>query len=425
MLPAGKRRKLMPFSIKKIPTKPGIYIFRGKDAKTLYIGKSVNLRLRVRSYFQRTDSFEPKIRQLVPKIRKVEHISTDSELDALILEAYLINKLKPFYNSRLKDGKRYLYIRITNEKFPRILVSRKQSKKKDLFFGPYPSSRTVKDVLRTIRRIFPYCNQKPTAKRRCFYSHIGLCGPCPAQIRKLNKRTQAKLSREYRRNINSIVDLLNGKRPLVEKRLKKQMLDFSDQERFEEAAKVRNQIRKLEYIITHKKTSIGKYLEITSMGNVWQFARIEGYDISNIFGKEATGSMVVFINCEPEKSQYRKFKIRSTNSPNDPKMLKEVLQRRITHTEWDFPNLILVDGGKAQISAALSVLNRNKLDIPVIGLTKRSETIILKDSIKYKEINLPRNSSVLRLLQNIRDEAHRFAKSYHTILRSKKTLNRN
>lgn len=440
----------MKINVKDLPNKPGIYMFKNKKGEVLYVGKSINIRTRVQSYLQTKNAESlPKVEKLLDAAEAVDYILTASDFEALILEAHLIKVFQPHYNIRLKDDKRYLYIKITtNEKFPRVATARKQGPRSNAtYFGPYPSARTVKEVLRLVRRIFPYCNQKPTAKRRCFYSHINLCNPCPAEISKLLAELQQKKTKEYQNNIRNIIELLSGKKDRVQQRLKKQMLTLAKEQKFEEAGRVKKQLDMLEYIVTHKRSSISKYLTdmedleqgISRVTKLKQMlkpylktlstpVRIEGYDISNIQGKQPTGAMIVFTNGEPAISLYRKFRIRTKVTPDDASMMKEVLKRRLKHIEWEYPDLILVDGGKSQVSATLDVLKQCNIQIPVLGLAKTDETVVLRTSqthsngSSWRKIKLPAESQALQLLQNMRDEAHRFAKSYHTKLRKKELV---
>lgn len=425
--------------LNKLPKKTGVYLFKDKNQDILYIGKSVNIATRVRSYFNDnvTTGGQPKLTQMVKKIVNVDYKICKSDFDALILEAQLIKKFKPRYNSLLKDDKHYLYIKISsNEKFPAVTTARKEKQKNALYFGPYPSSRTVKDVLNMIRRIFPYCTQKETAKRRCFYSHINLCNPCPADIVKAKGKERVKLKKEYARNVNYIINLLEDKRPQVEAKLKQRMQRLSQQQCYEEAEQIKKQLTKLQYIVRHGKTAMQHYLQDSPAGSnelkntlrpyfpqIDQIKRIEGYDISNTTGKQAAGSMVVFIYGQPEKKEYRLFNVRANAKPNDPLMLGEVLQRRISHVEWNYPDLILVDGGKPQVTAGIGALQSSKIDVPLVGLAKREERVIIKNGRGFKTINLPRDSKALLLLRYIRDEAHRFANKQHMKLRNKQGLN--
>lgn len=429
----------------QIPSKPGVYLFKDKNDSVIYVGKSIDLRTRVQSYFQTgTHQLELKIAHLKQQIDSVSYFLTESDFAALILEANLIKRYQPRYNSRLKDDKRYLYIQIMQqEEFPRISTARKKDQSTDaLYFGPYPSSTTVRDVLRLLRRIFPYCTQQSTARRACFYSHIRLCDPCPADIVKRQGQERNFLRKKYRQNIKNIISLLNGESTQVLRRLKRQMMLAARQLRFEEAAVKKKQYEQLEYIITHRQTSIDEYLEESAgetaslatdnllqllrpiCNNLVELTRVEGYDISNTQGQYTTGAMVVFTEGEPAREAYRRFKMQSQAKPDDPQMVYELLTRRLKHKEWDYPDLILVDGGKSQVMAAKRALQEQHLVLPVIGLAKKEEVIIVKQEEYWHEMRLSNDSFALHLLQRVRDEAHRFANKYHKHLRVKNMYRR-
>ncbi|MEX2007794.1 MAG: GIY-YIG nuclease family protein [Candidatus Levyibacteriota bacterium] len=412
-----------------MPQNSGIYIFLDQDNNVLYIGKAKNLKNRVSSYFQNSADLGEKTRQLVDKVKKIRIIKTQSEIESFLLEADLIQRHKPFYNIRFTDGKSYPLIRITvKEKYPAVLLSRREDDKKSVYFGRYPSSSSVHSVLKTVRRIFPYQSVANHAKKRCLYSHLGLC-PCPPLF------TTKEEAREYRKNILRIAQFLKGNTRKVLRLLEKDRNQYSKKDEFEKAAQLQKKITAIEYITSPaykpfdyevnpnleedlRKKEMDSLIEIlrergVSVKNV---NRVECYDISNISGKLATGSMIVFENGAKNTSQYRRFKIRRTKGPNDFAMLQEVLHRRFKKEGWTMPNLIVIDGGKGQVSAALSALKDSNINVPIIGLAKRVETIITADS---QEILLPRRSDALKLVMKLRDEAHRFAVTYHKKLRSK------
>lgn len=427
----------MEEKIKQVPQNPGVYLFRNDQGQVVYVGKSVNLKSRVRSYFQK-NIYDPKTVSVVNQVRNLDWIVTNSELEALILEAYLIKSYKPHFNSRLKDDKRYLYIKITtNEEFPRVLTSRKEDERGCSYFGPYPSSRAVIDVLKIIRKVFPFCTQGGLRKRRCFYAHLLQCNPCPADIRKFAGKEKIKLKNIYRRNIRNIIDVLSGKGSRVRLRLENLMKSYSKDEKYEQAKELKRQLFQLNYVSNYQSSGIRKYLDSVDQEenglaggesliqilkpyySLNEITRIEGYDISNTKGLFATGSMVVFINGDPSRRDYRKFKIKGGNTPDDPKMMSEMLTRRLGHVEWPYPDILLVDGGKGQVKAVLGVLEQYNISLPVVGLAKRLERLVVNDKGKLKMLIVPRSSSALRLLQHVRDEAHRFANAYHRKLRAK------
>lgn len=416
--------------------RPGIYLFLGRNGDVLYVGKAKNLRKRVASYFANYVDLGDKTRSLVSQIKKIKVFTVTSEIEALLLEANYIKKFKPKYNIRLTDGKSYPLIRITiKDKYPKIVIARNRNDKSSIYFGPYPNSSALKLVLKLTRRIFPYQSVLNHTKKICLYYHLGLC-PCPYVF------DTKDLRKEYRKNIQHIISFLEGRTKKVVGDLEKEKNKLVKKEEFEKANVIQNKINAI-HIITdplYKKkvdnninpnleedlrsSELSELKSILKKNNtqVLDLERIECFDISNILGTNATGSMVVFINGEKDGSKYRKFKIKTIGSPNDFGMIEEVLRRRLSHKEWPMPDLLIVDGGKGQVSSALKVLAMKQfgnLTIPVIGLAKQFETIVTSD---FKEISLPKESSALKLIMRIRDEAHRFAITYHKKLRSKTFL---
>lgn len=415
-----------------MPQSPGIYVFLDRENNVLYIGKALNLKNRVSSYFGKEPLGE-KTKVLVSKIHKIRVIKTGSEVESLLLEASLVKKHKPFYNIRLTDDKAYPLIRVVlKNEYPKILLARREEDKNSLYFGPYPSSLAVKLVLRTIRKIFPYQSVSNHPKRFCLYYHLGLC-PCPPL---LNDEDAA----EYKKSIKHIINFLKGNTKKVLRELEKERDVLSRRDEFEKAAEKQRQINSINLITSPtfkpfdyevnpnleedlRKREMQALLEVLKSNSVpiKSLERIECYDISNISGTNATGSMVVFIDGEKDPSEYRRFRIGSSvPSPNDFAMIEHVITRRFNHPQWPKPDLIIIDGGKGQVSSVSKVLKRLSLEIPLIGLAKRYETIITSN---FKQISLSRNSDALRLVIRIRDEAHRFAIFYHKELRAKAISN--
>ncbi|KKR49781.1 MAG: excinuclease ABC subunit C, excinuclease ABC subunit C [Microgenomates group bacterium GW2011_GWC1_41_8] len=419
-------------NLTNIPVTPGIYQFLNNEGEILYVGKAINLKNRVKSYFQK-NLLSPKTQQLVKQIKTIKTVKTESEFDALLLEAKLINSLQPKYNITWRDDKHPLYIKITPEEFPKIQTVRREDDKKSVYFGPFPSATTVRQTLKFLREIFPYCSEKRIGKRPCFYSHIGLCDPCPNDIAsRIGSDYQEGLKR-YRNNIFMIRKVLEGKAPSVVRQLQKYMKQYSNNSEFEQAAQVKHQLDKIEYL-RQMRTPVREYMknpnlyddmrqeelsELASVLGQTSLSHIEGFDISNIQGTHATGSMVTFIDGEPEKSYYRRFKIRLKNTPDDTFMMHEMLLRRLAHEDWPYPDLIMVDGGKGQINAARHAMHLTNISIPLIGLAKRLEEILVpQQNDTFKTIRLPESSKALHLVQRIRNEAHRFANTYHRKLRA-------
>lgn len=384
----------------------------------IYVGKATDLYHRVSSYFSGSPDY-PKTAALVENTRSLQTIEVLSELEALILEANLIKKYLPQYNIRLTDDKDYLYIKITKEEFPRIITARKSELKGALeFFGPLPSSRIIKSTLKKLRRIFPWC-ANPYHKRPCFYYHLGLCpGPCAGKINQ----------QDYRKIINSFSKFMQGKKDELVDSLQQEMTEYSQKLEFEKAQQIKKMLDGLEYLLQPNR--VDAYLENPNfledqnrlaleelqkeLGLKILPSRIECYDISNIGGQLAVGSLVVLTEGDIDKKWYRKFKIRLEGRPNDAGMIAEILRRRVKHKEWPIPDLILVDGGRGQVRAVIQETEKAGWDIPVYGLAKKMEWLYPKDG---EIIKLPRSSLSLRLLQRIRDEAHRFAITYHRKLR--------
>lgn len=416
--------------------KSGVYIFKDSLGEVLYVGKAIDLYHRVSSYFRDGTSRDLKSRQLADRINEAETIIVESELEALILEANLIKRFRPPFNVVLRDDKDYLYIAVTKENFPKIITARK----KDLgrikkYWGPFPSARTTRDTLKSLRKVFPWCSaDKPLRShpkgytsrswRLCFYYHLGLCpGACAGEISQ----------KGYNKIIARFAKFMNGKKEELVGELTKEMTQAANLQQFEEAAKIKKILIGIGYLTQPNRVSL--YLENPNfleeerklslealqhdLGLEKVPARIEGYDISNTQGKEATGSMVVLTNGEIDKNQYRKFKIRIWGRPNDVGMMREMVRRRLMHLDWPLPDLVIVDGGRGQVRMAKYEILNTKYEIPVFGLAKRMEWLYPPEGDVVK---LPKRSLSLKLLQKLRDEAHRFAISYHRKLREKAIL---
>lgn len=416
-----------------IPHKPGVYIFKDKISEILYVGKAIDLYHRVGSYFNRANDRKTTI--LVSEIADIETIVVESELEALILEANLIKKFRPPFNIRLLDDKDYLYIGLTKEDFPKVITLRKHDLNKvTKFFGPFPSSKTVRDTLKLLRRVFPWCSnsakftmQPPRLQakpRVCFYFHLGLCpGACAGLIGK----------EDYQKIISRFTKFMEGKKDELVKEITQEMQQAANDQNFEQAQKLKKMLEGINYLTQTNRTNL--YLEnpnfLEQENNLALVElqsnlhlpnlpdRIEGYDISNIQGQEAVGSMVVLTNGEIDKSQYRKFKIKITGKPNDVGMHREMMGRRLKHPEWPMPDLIIIDGGRGQVRGAELEIGNLKLKIPVFGLAKRMEWLYPSEG---EIIKLKRSSLSLKLVQKLRDEAHRFAITYHRKLHAKMVL---
>lgn len=378
---------------------------------------------------------------MVSQAVTVKHKILSSELQALLVEAELIRTYQPEYNTLLKDDKSPLYIEITDEQFPRVLKVRKKEiiKKKNLgtILGPFPSAYKVNEVLSIARKIFPWCNKKLAHENRrseetgraCFFYHIDQCpGACIGKIS----------ADEYAQNIENLIQFLKGKKQLVTKKLEAQMQYHVENEEFEQAAIIRDQL-KLIAEVTSAKHKLKPELTTAALKNKvsedgviylqkilsqylglpkqYPLKRIEGYDVSNIQGTNPAVSLVTFTDGTADTDNYRIFNIKTLNTPNDYYMLQEALTRRQNHPEWGTPNLVLVDGGKGQVRAVLKVWEWNS---PVIGIAKHPDRLVLpytdpddKKKILYHLVKLEENHPTLKLIQQIRDDSHRFAQKQH------------
>jgi excinuclease ABC subunit C len=427
-----------------LPHQPGIYLYKDKTGQILYVGKAKDLKKRVSQYFQK--EVEGKTSILVSQIHSIETIKTDSEFDALLLEAKLIRTHLPKFNIIARDDKSPLYIVITmDEELPRILWLRKTALEgypKATLFGPFQSGKMVRTILRQIRAIVPYCSAKVRDGKPCFYTHLGLCGPCPSAVSKMENSSERQiLVRTYRNNIRKIISILSGKSLVLLHDMEKEMQQFAKKEEFENAQNMKLKVTSLHELLARhfdphvymQNETFAQDIRVEealalkdALQNVYPnmepIERVECIDISNTMGKHATGSLVVLINGIPSTGEYRRFKIRLKDAPNDFAMVAEVLKRRLKHVEWDYPELLVIDGGKGQVGAAKKILEDMNISIPLIGLAKRFEEIIVPHNEGWKVIKLPISHKGLHLLQRIRDESHRFALRYHRLLRSRAFL---
>lgn len=406
-------------SYNSLSSSPGVYFFRDKEGKLLYIGKAINLKRRVSSYFQKKHA-DPRIEEMVAKIAKIDCKETDSVIEALILEANLIRTRQPFYNIKLKDDKTFVNIAISDEEFPRVFVVRlsarrlyKNIKIKKLF-GPYPSANTARVALKILRRIFPFRGLEKTKEGERFYREI-----LSIPIEKAR----------YSGIIKNLILFLSGKKKRIIRNMKKEMSLAAKRQDYEEAACFRDKMYALEHIQDVALIKSDEWTE--NMESVNAPRRIEAYDISNIFGEHAVGSMVVFTGGKIDKDQYRRFRIKRVSGISDPAMMAEVIERRLNHDDWPKPDLIILDGGLGQLNAIRKVIKRRGADIPLLaiakGPTRKGEKIFMTknaslaahlDSIvesKRESRRAPYFDKEIILA--IRDESHRFAITYHRKLK--------
>lgn len=405
--------------LQNLPKKPGVYTFYDRKGRVLYIGKAVNLRSRVRSYFQKGSDLSVMKQVMVRLVADVKVQTTKNEARALILERMLIKKHKPPYNIMLKDDKNYLYLKIKEEDFPRVeFVRRPNFRQKAKYFGPFPWSRPVKQVYRYFHKIFPLRSCATMPKKPCLEYHMGRClAPCVDGISK----------EQYKKIVDRVIEFFEGNEDKFIAEAEAKMKKASEQKNFEKAAYYRDQMRAMTKLKEIRLTSlqIQKRSEQEKIRKaLFQIKtklklkkipkRIEIYDISNIQGQMAVGSMVVFTNGQPDKQEYRKFKIKTIQGANDPAMLKEVIMRRVKN-KWPKPDLAIMDGGKGQLNAVKDIWK--EYDVPVVALAKREEEIYLPNIKNPRK--LPEGSEGYYLMQRMRDEAHRFAIAYHRKLRLK------
>ena len=480
-----KENVLLRKNIDRLPVTTGVYLFC-KNKEIVYICKAINIKERVKNHFLQPthkDAF------FIKKITNIRFLSTNSEIEALLLEARLIKKYQPKFNSVWRDDKHYFYVAIASgrgltrkltqnnaeifpyifithqprtlsviasiseaislkTRLPRRLRAARNDEKKIKYIGPFVDGTSLKKTLKYLRKIFPFYTSPRHSKKNCTWCHLGLC-PGP------NSDIQA-----YKKNIKKLILILQGKRKTVLRALKREMQKLSDEKKFEGAANVRNRILALENIMAHanviENSPEAKNPFSTNFhdrGNLWKnmywqktekklrellqvktpISKIECYDISNIQGKQAVGSMVVFIGGKPDKSQYKKFRIRTENRPNDIAMLKEVLTRRLLHPEWGYPEIMLIDGGIAQLNVGITAKNNTRTNQTAVGFVRDIKNIKIISMAKGKrellienqKIHIPlKNLSqeVYNLIVHLDDEAHRFAITYHKKLRKKELL---
>ena len=400
-----------------IPDTPGVYLFRDTKRSVLYVGRAVNLRQRVRSYFSERLEQERGVRltEMVQRAKTIETRPTESVLEAYLLEAHLIKRYEPLFNVRDKDNTSFQYVGITEEAFPRILVIRGRQREKEAprlrhCFGPFPRGALLKEALRVLRRVFPYrdtctpydkTTQRPP--RKCFRAQLNLCpGMCAGAIGK----------REYARRIQDIVLFFTGKRHALLKRLERQRDQYSKKREFEKAEEIHRRI----FALTHIQDASLIQNETTTDGEMGQGTRIEAYDIAHLGGKDTVGGMSVLIDGEPEPSEYRTFTIQNEGG-DDHKALREVLTRRFAHAEWRYPHLIVMDGGKTHLALAESIVQDHGLAIPVVTVVKNERhaprAILGKSSYKntHEQAILKANA-----------EVHRYTLARHKRKRNKRSL---
>lgn len=482
--------------LKDLPKEPGVYFHKNANDQIIYVGKAAVLRNRVRQYFQKSRSRDPKTEALVEEIRDTDWMVVESELEALFLEAEMIRRYMPQYNILLRDDKSMSYIRIDiDSEYPTVTITRRPLDDGARYFGPYLSAYTVRRALRILRKIFPFAvKRNPSGKRATLYYHLGLDPGLE----------EGKTSLEdYRKCLRQLISVIEGKRTKILKQLEKQMHAQAKAQDFEAAAKTRNQLFLLQNLGKQVIFSDKEFMDISKDHALTELVdllgmpkypyRIEGYDISHMQGTDVVASMVVFTNGVSNKGEYRKFKTKKDHN-NDFYNMHETIRRRFSEKNikaWGKPDLVLIDGGKGQLDAAIRARDEmGYAQVPFVGLAKREEQIVIKKSHAkapvvadtlgdaagevadgqdnlmvaeegegYKSkadavvkgdpdgsnvtldgatlqrlggfvsesddfilTNVPHNTNVVKLLQRIRDESHRFAVSYHSVLKQKRQI---
>ena len=418
----------------RLPDLPGIYIFKDAEGHPIYIGKAASLKSRVASYF-RSGRKDAKTEALLSNAVSLDYTVTDSEIEALILEADLIKKFKPRYNVELKDDKSFPVVAVTREAYPAVLVTRDRALDAD-YFGPFPEAKELRRAIDALQRVFQFRNcrlrldPESVAKRPmrpCLLYHIRRCSaPCAAKV------TQ----QQYAQQIRDFKRFMRGGRRAVLVSLRKRMNAAAKALRFEEAARLRDQIHALTKLAHILKDSDAEQIHIEPSEALVRLRDvlglpslprlIEGVDVATLQGADAVGSVVTFVDGRPFKEGYRRYRIKRANRMNDPAMIGEVVYRRFRRKKEEdapVPDILLVDGGKGQLSAAWKALDRVGIQPGLlVGLAKGDETIYIWG--KREPLALDRTDLALRILQFVRDEAHRFVQVYHKRLRKKRTLGR-
>ncbi|MDP2927565.1 MAG: GIY-YIG nuclease family protein [Candidatus Omnitrophota bacterium] len=400
------------------PDSPGVYLMRDCLGRVLYVGKANSLKKRLLNYLGR--DLAGKTQVLMAKVVDVEFRLAPNEAMALLLEFKLIHEFNPRYNVSLKDDKSFPFVRISQEKFPSIQVTRKKNDAAGRYLGPYTNTKLLKNALKIIRLEFAYRSCRRLPKQSCIYHRINLCpAPCIGKISR----------KDYKRLIDNIILILEGRGDLLIRRLTKSMQDKSNGHDFEAAARMRDQIIILSRMSGQPddsscKNELEDLKRSLSLKNLP--ARIEGFDISNISGKQAVGAMVSFYNGHADKNNYRRFRIKTFAGIDDYKMLAEVLRRRYTRLlkeKKTLPDLLLIDGGKGHLLTAAGELKALNLHIPLVSIAKEKENIYSSQPGKLA-VALVKDGAALNLIRRIRDEAHRFALAYHHLLRKKALIGR-
>lgn len=429
--------------LKTLPRSPGVYFHKAKDGEIIYVGKAAILKNRVRQYFQNSRDFDAKTLALVNEIVDTDWVETESEIDALFLESEMVKRYMPRYNVLLRDDKSQIFVRIDmKSEWPTVTTTRHPADDGAEYFGPYYNGFAVKKALRYLRRTFPFYIKPPRTGDSTLEASIGLVPP------------PGMSSKEYKETLRKLIRYFEGGRKKLMKELERDMKTAARLHDFENAGLLRNRLRNLvelqqrimfgdrEFLDISKDRALADIRELLGLKDIPK--RIEGFDISHMGGTNVVASMVVFSNGVSDRAEYRKFKTRIEHN-NDFYNMSETILRRLSEKNvksWGIPDLVLIDGGKGQLDAALAARDGiNRQALPFIGLAKREEQIVIdykrsnvainrqkieelggrmESSEKYMLISLPHSSHIVKLLQRIRDESHRFAVSYHSVLKRQK-----
>lgn len=432
--------------LKTLPNKPGVYFHKDAAGAIIYVGKAAILRNRVRQYFQKSRTRDPKTEALVAEIFDTDWMIVDSEIEALFLEAEMIRRYMPRYNILLRDDKSMVYIRIDYaSEYPTVGTTRRPLDDGAQYYGPYLSAMSVRQALKSLRHVFPFATRRIGGQKRASLSyHLGLDPGLEEGKTSLD---------EYRANLRKLTAVIQGKRKTIDRELEKEMKTAAQSQDFERAARLRNQLFALRNLHTQIIFSDKEFLDISKDHALNELVdllglsafprRIEGYDISHMQGTNVVASMVVFTNGVSDKREYRKFKTKKEHN-NDFYNMNETIRRRLSDKNvksWGKPSLLLIDGGKGQLDAAIRARDEQGFQsLPSIGLAKREEQIVihktesnvtLDENVLHKLggfatetedfvlVNVPHSSNLVKLLQRIRDESHRFAVTYHSVLKTK------
>lgn len=419
-------RERLLAKLSTLPHSPGVYFHKSASGEVIYVGKAAVLKNRVRQYFHRTQK-DPKTEALVREIADTDWITVDTEMDALFLESEMIKRYMPKWNILLRDGKTVSYIRIDmKSEIPYVSFTRTPLDDKATYIGPFYGKVAVEKALRILRKVFPYYD-KPYDGKKTLNTDLGLTPGI-----EIGKTTP----QEYKKDLRKLRLYLEGGRYKLLKQLEKQMQAAASAEKFEEAMALRKQLFGLRELQKKIVFSDKEFLDISSDRALadLQMAlhlpepprRIEGYDISHQSGTNVVGSMVAFVNGASDRSEYRKFKLHHQKN-DDTANLREVIERRLKHSEWDFPQLVILDGGINQVNAVRDLLDAH--GIAVIGRDKSGDhtrnasvNIVVPAGDSYRTLLLSPDSHIAKLIARIDDEAHRFAITYHTLLKRKNML---